>query len=230
MKPQHFALLAGGLLLLAVVLIVSGRPAQESRQTGAAAQAAAHSATVLGEGEIRVKPDTALITFGVVVHRASAAEAEALALASAESVRTALVQAGAEEDRVEISNLALVTETYQDYSGTTRISGFKGQVTVQGVLHNVAKARSVVEAGLAAGATSLDSVVYSLENPEPARQAAMKTALENARQRATALVKAEGEGLGALKSMEVLSEEAPAPASSPSSLVYRARVRATFEY
>lgn len=227
MKPQHFAALVGFLLVTAAVLLFAGRP--ETPDT--ASNVPPREVTVTGEGEVRVKPDTVLITFGYVTHRASAAEAEALTLASSRQIADALAQAGADPARTEISHLTLTTDTYQDFTGTTRISGFRASVTVQAVSGNPAKVSDLLTAGLSAGATSVEGVTYTLENPEPSRQAAMRAALENARQRAAAMVKAEGEGLGALQSMEVLTEDGPpAGASSPGSLTFRARVKALFHY
>lgn len=229
MKPQHFAALAGSLLLVALVLLFTGRP-EATKSDTQPVQAAPRSITVTGEGEIRVRPDLALVTFGVVTHRASAAEAEALALASARQIAGALTEAGALEDRVEVTHLTLTTNTFTDFAGVTRISGFQAAVAVQATVRNLTKVQAVLDAGLAAGATSLDEVVYTLEGPEVSRQAAMRSALENARQRATMLAKAEGERLGELLSMEVLLEDSPGTANSPANLTFRARVRASFGY
>ena len=227
MKPQHFAALTGSLLVIALVLIFAGKPAQPPATGGA--EQPVHMVTVTGEGEVRVRPDQARITFGVVTHGASAGEAEALMVASSRKVQTALSEAGAEEGKVEISHLVLSTTTYQDFSGVTRISGFKASTTVEGTTAALTRVQSMVEAGLGAGATSVDGIVYALENPELTRQAAMRAALDNARTRAAAMVRAEGGTLGELRSMEVLLEP-DVTASSPGGLLFRARVRATFEY
>jgi uncharacterized protein len=224
-KPQHFAALAGTLLLVAIVLMAIGRP-QGNQAPGAAAQAPTRTVTVTGDGETRVRPDLAQVTIGIVMHRASAAEAEAQSVASAKEVQTAMVEAGAEADRVELGPVTVKTTTYQDFAGTPRISGFEAHITVLAGVRNTAKTQSVVDAALGAGATSVESVVYTLENPEPARQSAMKAALENARQRGAAMAK----DLGALRSMEVLLQDGTGTAGSPGALVFRARVRTVFEY
>jgi uncharacterized protein YggE len=226
-KSQHFAALVGALLLVAALLLVTGKPEGEPAP---AATEPDRVVTVTGEGEVRVKPDEAHVSFGVLMHGPSAAEAEALALETARRVQEAIAQAGGDVDRLEISHLTLSATTYQDFAGTARISGFQAQASVQAVIRNLSKVQAVLDAGLAAGATSLDGVAYTLENPESAKQAAMKAALENARQRATTLVRAEGERLGELRNVEVLLEENTQSAASPASLVFRARVRATFGY
>lgn len=229
MKPQHFAVLTGALAVVALVLILTGRP-QSNQGGAAAAQASPRTVSVIGEGESRVKPDLALITVGIVEHRASAAEAEARVTASAKDVQTAVLEAGADPDHVEIGQVTVNATTYQDFAGTPRISGFEARITVQAGIRNVSKVQTLIDAALTAGATSVDGVVYTLENPESAKQAAMKAALDNARQRAAALTKAAGETLGDLQSMDVLQQDGSPAATSPGSLVYRAQVKALFNY
>jgi len=227
-KPQHFAALAGFLLLAAVVLTFTAGPG--SRTGADVAMTPARVVTVTGEGEVKVKPDTALVTFGVTLHRASAVDAEKQALDAMAQIQTALVRAGAEETLTEVSSVTLVPDSYQDFSGTVRISGFQARGTVQAVVKHLTRTQEVLDAGLGAGATSVESVRYVLTDPETSRQAAMKAALENARARAGVLTRAEGEGLGALRSMEVLLEESPNEAATPGGLVFRAKVKAAFAY
>ncbi|HWI60484.1 MAG TPA: SIMPL domain-containing protein [Symbiobacteriaceae bacterium] len=229
MKPQHFAALAGFLLLAAVLLVVTGGPVVD--RTGARdPNTSARVITVTGEGEVKVRPDTVLVTFGVTLHRASAVDAEKEALAAMTLIQTALAKAGAEEGRIELSSIQLTPDTYQDFSGTVRISGFQAKGTVQGVLRSIGRVQEALDAGLSAGATSVESVQYTLADAETSKQAAMKAALENARTRAAAMARAEGERLGSLQSMDVLLDATPGPATTPGGLLFRATVRATFDY
>jgi uncharacterized protein YggE len=228
LKPQHFAVLAGSLLLIALVLIVTGRPQADPAPT-AAVQPAAHVITVAGDGEVRVRPDLATISFGVLTNGASAAEAEALNVASVQRVRDALVAAGVDEHGLDITRKTLNATTFQDFAGATRVAGYQAQYRISGSVKNPAKVQAVVDAALAAGATSLEGVVYTLESPEASRQAATQAALDSARARATALVRAEGGRLGDMTAMEVIQVEAP-PADVPTAAIFRARVRASFGY
>lgn len=227
-KPQHFAALAGFLLLVAVILMLTGQPVDRSGTDET--KTAARTVTVTGEGEVKVKPDTVLVTFGVTAHKTSAVEAEQTALQAMAQIRDALAKSGAEQERTELSAVTLTPDTYQDFSGVVRISGFQARGTVQAVVRPVSDAQEALDAGLNAGATSVENVLYTLGDPETSKQAAMKAALANARERAGTMTRAEGERLGVLRSMEVLQEEAQGTAPSPGGLVFRAKVRATFEY
>jgi uncharacterized protein len=228
LKPQHFAVLAGGLLLVALVLMIMGRPQADAGK--AAVQPPQHVVTVTGEGEVRIRPDQAVLSFGIWTQGASAAEAEALNVASMQRVRDALVAAGMDEHSLEAVHKSVSAGTYQDFTGVTRISGFQAEGRITGTLRSTAKVQAVVDAALATGATSLESVVYGLDSQEQSREAAMQSALDNARTRATALARAEGGNLGDLISMEVLQEEPPGPVSSGGAMLFRARVKASFGY
>lgn len=229
MKPQHFAAAIGGLLLLALVLLVTGRPMGKSADQAAQAP----TVTVVGEGEVRTKPDLVAFTFGVAnwTGGASAAEAEALNSASVRRLKEVLVSAGVEEGRIETLATSVSPSTRQDYAGKTYLTGFEAQTRINATLRSLAKAEAVVAAGLGNGATSLESTRYGLENPDDARQKATSAALENARTQAVAIAQSQGARLGSLRSVEVLLEEAsPGDGGTASTIIYRVRVRATYSF
>lgn len=228
MKPQHFAALAGILLVIAVVLIATGKPAPGLPD--GTAQSPEHIATVIGEGEIKVKPDRAILTFGITTYGASAADAEASNVASVRAVRDALIAGGVAEADVDVTGATLGQVTYQDFIGKVQVSGYKAYGRVTATIGNPARVQPLVNSALNAGATTLEGVGYAVEDPEPVRQQAAAKALENAAVRARALVRVEGAGLGELRSVEVLTQEGPDESASAGGLIYRAKVKATFEF
>lgn len=227
MKPQHFAVVAGLLALTALLLMVvgQGRP-------GAAPPSLPfpdNRISVVGEGEVRVRPGLARLTFGVLTYGASAAEAEALNLASVSKLKVALVSAGVDEALLETTS-TLAANRHVDFTGVTRVSGYEAVTRVTGLLRNPSRVQVVVEAALAAGATSQEETAYSVEDPEVSRQAAMAAALENARQRAEALATAATEALGAMVGLDVQQDGSAPVSAAAQGLVFRARVKVTYEY
>lgn len=228
MKPQHFAVVSGLLVLLVLVLSLTGRP---QAQDATADRFPQNLVTVIGEGEVRGKPNLVRITLGILsTDRASAAEAEALNLASAARVREALVAAGVDPEVLEVSQPTIEAVTDQDYAGAPRIAGFQAHTRMTGVLKYPGKVQAAIDSAIASGATSLDEVAYTLDDAEDRKQEALAKALANARLRAGALTRAGGEALGALISMEMLAEEDLPPATSPRGLVFKVRVKATFGF
>lgn len=228
MKPQQFGVVAALLVLIALVLLLSSGTPPNSADKAAAPPP--RVVMVTGEAEVRAKPDLAQVSVGIWTHGASATDAEALNVAFVKQVQTAMVNAGAESEGVEVTQTALTTASYQDFTGATRISGFESRASIKVLVKNLTKVQAVVDAALAGGATSLESIGYTMENPEQAKEAAMKAALANARVRATVLVKAEGGKLGDLQSMEVLPVDNPPSTPAPASLVFKAQVKAAFQY
>lgn len=229
MRPQYFAAMTGTMLVVALILLVMGRP--QPQQAATVPAEIPRAVTVTGEGEARAKPDLVWVTFGVWSHGASAAEAEALVLASVRRVQSAIGTAGADDQSGEPINVIIAPTTHQDFRGVPFLTGFDARASVRTVVRNTGKLSAVVDAALSAGATSVGEFAYGLENAEAVKQAAMRAAVENARQRATAVLKAEGERLGELRVIEILPEDLPATtAERPGPLYYRATVRVTFDY
>jgi uncharacterized protein YggE len=230
-KPQQFAALAGSLLVMALILLFAGRPAPAKDQ---GAVKPPRTITVSGDGEVRAKPDQVTLTFGVSTwtQGASAAEAEASHLASVDRLTSAIERADVEPGAIEAQVPAVQPLTRQDYAGKTYLAGYQAVSRVIVTLDAIQKADRVIAASLANGATSLESAVYGLRNPEDARREAVNAAIANARQRAAAIASAQDNSLGDLLSVEVIEEEAPTAPSAATGgpLLFRVRVKATFQF
>lgn len=212
---------------MALILLFAGRP---DPGTEPPADSPPRTVTVMGEGEKRVKPDQVTLTFGIAAwtQGASAAEAEALALASVLTLTEAVQRAGVEAGSVQAAQPLVTPLTRQDYAGKTYMTGFQSAAQVVVRVTNLARADAVIAAGLANGATSLDSVVYGLAEPEAARREAVQAAIANARERAADIVTSQDRTLGEMLSVEVVQEELQG--TTPGSQTVRARVVATFGY
>jgi uncharacterized protein YggE len=226
-KPQHFAILAGSLLVIGFLLVWAGKPAPTSPPMVPSPD---HLVTVVGDGEVRPKPDLVLLTFGIMTQGPSASEADGLGLATVGRLKAVLVTAGADESSLEILPTGVKSITLPDSSGAMRMTGYQAQFRLNAKVALVTKVQAVIDAGLGVGNTTLDKIAYTLEKPEAVKQAALKEALANARIRADAMAQADGGKLGALQSMEAQLEETPPVALSPNSLVVSAHVKATFGY
>lgn len=156
-------------------------------------------------------------------------EAEALSAASIERVTAALKAAGVDESGISHAGTAVTPELSRAEDGTTQLTGFHAESEIRAVVRNLNRVDEAIEAALAAGATSRSAPVYSLQNPEAARQAALNAALADARSRAAALARAGGRRLGEVLAIEVLSEDYDG-VSAPETLTLRMKVKVTFGY
>lgn len=183
---------------------------------------------------MRTKPDQVTLTFGVSTwtQGASAAEAEALNLASRDRLIDTLKRSGADDAKIDAAHPQVTPLTRQDYAGKTYLTGFEAVTRVVVRVTAVGRADALIASGLANGATSLEAVVYGLTNPETASQKAVQAAMENAQERASAILGAQDQPLGDLVSIEILQEESHTPETktSPGALLFRAKVKATYKF
>jgi len=228
-KPQQFAVLAGTLLVVALILLFAGRTSPEE---GQAADTPPRLITALGEGEIQVKPEQVSLTFGVTswTQGASAVEVEALNVASVNRLRETLISTGLTEAQVETGQILVTPLTRQDYAGKTYLAGFTAENWVRVTVPPGPRVDTLTAAGLANGATSLADTTYRALDLGEARQQALTAAVASATRQAEAIAAAQDRSLGELVSVEVLAEERADEAAVPGDLRVRLQVRVTYRF
>ena len=149
-----------------------------------------------GLGRLTVEPDVATLRLGVSLTRPTATDAREAAAATMTAVLEAIAAAGVERRDIRTSLVGLGPIT--DYSSERgpRVTGYQLTNTVEVTVRDLASAGQVIDAGLAAGASSLDGLEFRLDDPTPAQDAARRAAVEDARRRATTLAGAADVRLG----------------------------------
>ena len=152
--------------------------------------------TVPGRGAVRVDPDVATLRLGVVVVRPTAGDARAAAASTMQAVLEALSASGVERRDVRTSLVGL--DAVRDYSGEAgpRVTGYQLTNTVESTIRAIVTVGAVIDAALAAGATSLDGLGFRLADPTEALAEARRRAVADARSRATVLAEEAGVTLG----------------------------------
>ncbi|HEU4921129.1 MAG TPA: SIMPL domain-containing protein [Candidatus Limnocylindrales bacterium] len=152
--------------------------------------------TVPGTGRVTVEPDIATVRLGVVVVRPSAAAARETAAATMSAILAAVGNAGVERRDLRTALVSLNPVT--DYSSERgpRVTGYQVANTVEVTVRDLSAAGDVIDAGLGAGATSLDGLEFRLDDGTTAEASARRAAVEDARRRAETLAEAGGVRLG----------------------------------
>src|SRR6476469_3885082 len=152
--------------------------------------------TVPGQGTAVVEPDVASIRLGVNVLANTAGAARAGAAKSMEAILDAgLNQGVARRD----GRTALVSlNPTMDYSGTKgpMITGYQVQNSVAVTLRTLTKTGELIDAALGAGASTLDSLDFRLDDPTHAAEEARIAAIADARARAATIARAAGARVG----------------------------------
>jgi len=152
--------------------------------------------TVPGTGRSIVEPDVADVRLGVSIVRPTAAAAREAAATTMTAILEAIVGAGVERRDLRTALVALSPVTDYASERGPRVTGYQVMNTVQVTVRDLAAAGSVIDAGLGAGATSLDGLEFRLADPTVAEETARRSAVEDARRRAEALASAAGVTLG----------------------------------
>ena len=142
---------------------------------------------VAGTGRVAVVPDVADLRLGVAVSRPTvdAARAEAAGLMAA--ILAAVEGAGVAKRDVRTSLLSVQPRyDYRDGKPPT-LTGYELANVVEVTVRDLTRLGEVVDATLAAGATSMDGLSFGVADPAPSEREARLLAMAEARARADAL-------------------------------------------
>ena len=150
---------------------------------------------VPGHGAVRVEPNVADARLGVVTVRPTAGDARSAAATAMEAVVGALRDGGVERRDLRTNLLSL--DAVRDYSdGSGRITGYQLANTVEATIRAIDRTGFLIDAALAAGATSLDGLTFRPDDPTEALAEARRLAVADARRRAGTLAAEAGIALG----------------------------------
>ena len=149
------------------------------------------SITVQGSGRVTVTPDLGTISFAVTQEGQEAADVQKAITENANTVKGALFDAGLPEDQFKTSGIQL-NARYDYSSDVERIVGYTGQISMsvnEISLDDIGKYLQILSE---TGVNQIDGISVSYSDYEDAYQEALGKAMEQARQKAEALAKAEG--------------------------------------
>jgi uncharacterized protein YggE len=138
-----------------------------------------------------VAPDVAELRLGVVVARPTVEGAREAAASTMAAVLAALDSAGIERRDVRTTILT-VNPRYEHRELPPRLVGYELSDVVVVQVRDLARLSEVVDGTLRAGATSMDSLTFDVEDPAPAEREARLAAMAVARARADVLAEAAG--------------------------------------
>ena len=214
------ALLRASALALTLA-IAAPAVAQAQSMSDHHAQMLSPTFTLSASGEVRVAPDMATITTGVMTEASTAQEAMAQNRTQMNQVIAALRRQGIEERHIQTSGLNL--NAVYDYppNEQPRLRGYQAsnQVTIQvRDLDNLGRA---IDAVVAAGANQINGVSFGLIDPRAAEDAARRAAVQSLQSKAQLYAEATGMRIVGLRTLSEGGGYAPQPP-----VMYAARAEA----
>ncbi|HXR11254.1 MAG TPA: SIMPL domain-containing protein [Gaiellaceae bacterium] len=194
--------------LLAAIAVSAVALAGGADAATAPSSASTNTVTVSGTGTVTAVPDQASFDFSVQTKAATATAALAKNGADVRAVIAAVEGAGVAESDIQTAQVSLEPVTSSD--GTT-IVAFSASDTISVTSLTVAKAGSVVDAAVGAGATSVDGPNLTVSSQDALYAQALKAAVAQAKTKAQALADAASETLGAVVTIDEGGGSVPVP-------------------
>jgi len=187
--------IAAAVLLTACQITVQG-PEQQMKNT----------VSVNGMSQLKVVPDEATIMLRVETNGTTPKDAQDKNSAAMVAVQSALKRAGVAEKDLETTNYNLYPNSYWDSKEQRQIeAGYKVSHTLKVKTKELAKVGDFIQLGVDAGATNVDAVSFSLStaSERDAKDAALRSAVKEARQKAEALADGLDVRLGKVVSVSI---------------------------
>ncbi len=168
--------------------------------------------TVTGISTIAEVPDMATIALGVTTNGATAAAAMSANSEALAAVMKRLKAAGIDDRDIQTSNLTLNPDFVPNSAGTANeIQGYTANNMLTIRVRALDKTGAVLDAAIADGANTLNSLTFGLQTPRPEEDKARKAAVADAIARAKLLAEAAGSKLGQILSIQETSAPEPGP-------------------
>jgi uncharacterized protein YggE len=195
------------LVALAVAALAAGIAA--TRTTPARSDTpTAHQITVQGLGSVEAVPDLVSFSFGIQTSAKTASAALAANGAASDKLVAALETGGVAAKSIQTQQVSLSQRLSDD--GQT-VLGYNASSAVSATLPSIDKAGAIIDAAVAAGATSVDGPSLTLSNEQALERKALAAAVADAKARAQALADAAGVTLGSIVAITENGASAPVP-------------------
>ena len=147
---------------------------------------------VSGTGRVAVQPDVADLRLGVTVTKPTVEAARGEAAATMDAILRAVDGAGI--SRADVRTAMLSVQPRYDYRDGRApvLTGYEIANIVEVSVRDLSVLGDVIDATLAAGATSMDALTFRLADPVPSERDARRQAMAEARSRADVLAEAAG--------------------------------------
>ncbi len=156
-----------------------------------------------GRGEVRIAPDLAIVTVGVMSSAATAREALDANTKSMEGVMASLLNASVDSRDIQTSNF-MVNPRYdygQNNAQPPKVVGYDVSNNVTVTVRKLESLGAVLDQVVSAGSNQINGVMFQVSKPETATDEARKLAVADALRKAQVYTAASGVTLGQIVSL-----------------------------
>ena len=156
----------------------------------------------VGQGNVSVQPDQVKIDFGVVTTATTAQDAAARNAAQVSALLAALQAMLGSTGNIQTIAYSLNANYNYPQGGNPVLTGYTASNTIEVSAGDLSMVGTIIDTGVQAGATNVQSLQFTLKNPDPVRQQALKLATVQAKAHADAMASGAGLHTGAVHSIQ----------------------------
>jgi uncharacterized protein YggE len=202
-RPSRLSRALAALLL--TLLVATMLPLAGSAQTPTP-ESTQRTITVTGTGTVKLQPDTADISLGVMTQNESLATAQTENSAATQAIMDALTADGiAAEDIVTSGYWVYPITKFDDNGNMVGVTGYQVNTTLTVTIRDTSIVGKVLDDTVSAGANQVNSINFYVDNTDAAASQARTQAIENARAKADEMAAAAGVIVVGVYSIEEVS-------------------------
>jgi uncharacterized protein YggE len=171
----------------------------------------------VGQGNISAQPDEAQIDFTVVTTANTAQTAASQNASQVSALIGALQSLIGSSGNTQTIGYSLSPNYNYPPGGTPVLTGYTASNTIQVSAGDLTMVGTIIDTGVQAGATNVQSLQFTLKNPDPVLQQALTAATTQAKAHATAMAAGVGMHAGAVNSIQENVSTTVAPSGAPTS-------------
>ena len=208
-------------LAIGLVALIALAPSQSNAQAASADKRALPSVvrrlTVTGTGEVKIQPDQAYITIGVVTEDRFSKTASSANTSAFQGVQTAVMRVG-----ITARDIQTVQYSVQPIYSTEPIRpeatqhapvivAYRVTNQVRVTVHDISRIGDVVDAATGAGSNQIESIAFGNSEQTAADNQALAKAVADARRKADQMVRAAGVKIVGIYEMNEGNFQRPGP-------------------
>jgi uncharacterized protein len=197
------------LLLSAVVLVGALLAACGPSSITVQPQPVSRTITVTGTGKVTLTPDIAYISIGVQTQDASASIASSQNTARAQAIITAIKGFNVADKDIQTTNFSIYPQQHYDDQGNITSITYVVNNTVYITVRDLTTLGNLLDAVVTAGANTINSIQFDVEDKTEALTQARQAAVADARKQADELTSASGATLSDVQTISYYDTSNP---------------------
>jgi len=157
--------------------------------------------SVTGKGEVLASADIAFLQIGVERTEKTATEAQYTAAKKSQNIVASLEKMGIAKDKIETVSFNLYPKFEYD-KGESKFVGYTASNQIKVIIEKLEEMGKIIDATIAAGATNISGLNFSLKDESPYKKIALQKAFEDAKGKAEILASSSGQILDKIQRIQ----------------------------